>query len=294
MKGQLAQAFAELVKQVFCAAPHAVVSPAQLKRVVGKWAPHFSGYNQQDCQEFMRFLLDGLGEDLNRLRNVAKPEEAAPKKEGVSPTEAEQSDDMWQHYMKRNDSLVTEIFCGQLRSSVECTTCGHVSLCFDPFLDISLPIPKKAEVTERSKKTGAGGVQGTGQCTLDECLQAFTAEEILDNENKYTCDRCKKRRKCVKKLTIHRWPRVLVLHVKRFQYTAVYRDKLTTSIAFPFKGLDLRDYISETRHADADRCAVHMCGARVQGLREGRLIPITTKEADHVIGFHRCTQRLLA
>ena len=81
MKGQLASAFAELVKQVYCAAPHSVVSPAQLKRVVGKWAPHFSGYNQQDCQEFLRFLLDGIGEDLNRARTW--PDDAPKKKGGV-------------------------------------------------------------------------------------------------------------------------------------------------------------------------------------------------------------------
>lgn len=33
------------------------------------------------------------------------------------------------------------MFGGQLRSRVECTACGSVSLCFDPFLDISVPIP---------------------------------------------------------------------------------------------------------------------------------------------------------
>ena len=171
MKGQLASAFAELVKQVYCAAPHSVVSPAQLKRVVGKWAPHFSGYNQQDCQEFLRFLLDGIGEDLNRARTW--PDDA-PKKKGGGPSGAEEvelSTEFWLNHIKRNDSLVTEIFSGQLRSSVECQVCHHVSLCFDPFLDISLPIPKKAEVTERSKRTGSGGVPGTGRCTLDECLQ---------------------------------------------------------------------------------------------------------------------------
>ena len=49
--------------------------------------------------------------------------------------------------------------------------CHHVSLCFDPFLDISLPIPKKAEVTEAPSAPARGGVPGTGRCTLDECLQ---------------------------------------------------------------------------------------------------------------------------
>lgn len=35
---------------------------------MGKFAPQFSGYQQQDSQELMAFLLDGLHEDLNRIR----------------------------------------------------------------------------------------------------------------------------------------------------------------------------------------------------------------------------------
>lgn len=34
---------------------------------VGRFAPQFSGYQQQDAQELMAFLLDGLHEDLNRI-----------------------------------------------------------------------------------------------------------------------------------------------------------------------------------------------------------------------------------
>ena len=34
---------------------------------VGRFAPQFSGYQQQDSQELLAFLLDGLHEDLNRI-----------------------------------------------------------------------------------------------------------------------------------------------------------------------------------------------------------------------------------
>lgn len=40
----------------------------QLQYSVGRFAPQFSGYQQQDSQELMAFLLDGLHEDLNRIR----------------------------------------------------------------------------------------------------------------------------------------------------------------------------------------------------------------------------------
>ena len=36
--------------------------------VVGRFAPQFSGYQQQDSHELLAFLLDGLHEDLNRVK----------------------------------------------------------------------------------------------------------------------------------------------------------------------------------------------------------------------------------
>lgn len=39
-----------------------------LQTQVGRFAPQFSGYQQQDSHELLAFLLDGLHEDLNRIR----------------------------------------------------------------------------------------------------------------------------------------------------------------------------------------------------------------------------------
>jgi ubiquitin C-terminal hydrolase len=36
--------------------------------VIGRLVSHFSGYTQQDSQELTAFLLDGLHEDLNRIK----------------------------------------------------------------------------------------------------------------------------------------------------------------------------------------------------------------------------------
>ena len=35
---------------------------------VGRFAPQFSGYQQHDSQELLTFLLDGMHEDLNRIK----------------------------------------------------------------------------------------------------------------------------------------------------------------------------------------------------------------------------------
>lgn len=44
------------------------ISPSQLKRAIGKYQPMFSGYNQHDSGELITYLLDGLHEDLNKIK----------------------------------------------------------------------------------------------------------------------------------------------------------------------------------------------------------------------------------
>lgn len=38
-----------------------------LQWTIAKYAPRFNGFQQQDSQELLAFLLDGLHEDLNRV-----------------------------------------------------------------------------------------------------------------------------------------------------------------------------------------------------------------------------------
>lgn len=63
---------------------------------------------------------------------------------------------------------LTDLFSGQLRSSLHCSVCSHHSNTFDVFCDLSLPIPKRSSA---------------GEVTLRECLDLFSQEEKLDKEN---------------------------------------------------------------------------------------------------------------
>lgn len=44
------------------------VTPRAFKAAIASFAPQFAGYSQQDSQELLAFLLDGLHEDLNRVQ----------------------------------------------------------------------------------------------------------------------------------------------------------------------------------------------------------------------------------
>lgn len=73
MKGRLATAYAQLIESAWDTRRlhDGVVTPRDLKVVVGQFAPQFIGYQQQDSQELTAFLLDGFHEDLNRV--IDKP-----------------------------------------------------------------------------------------------------------------------------------------------------------------------------------------------------------------------------
>lgn len=51
----------------------------------------------------------------------------------------------WDDYLKRNDSIIIDLFHGQLKSTVCCPQCDNTSITFDPFCYLSLPIPGKTE-----------------------------------------------------------------------------------------------------------------------------------------------------
>ena len=44
------------------------VAPRGFKRLIGDLAPQFRGYDQHDSQELLNFLLDGMHEDVNRVK----------------------------------------------------------------------------------------------------------------------------------------------------------------------------------------------------------------------------------
>ncbi|DAZ94965.1 TPA: hypothetical protein N0F65_000060, partial [Lagenidium giganteum] len=154
MRGKIAIEFSKVIRQVW-SGKYTVVSPVGLKAVIGDYAPQFAGYQQQDSQELMSFLLDGLHEDLNRVKE--KPYTAAV--EGNGRDDVVVAAEAWSQYLKRNDSIIVENFMGQLRSHVTCpnSECCNESVTFDPFMSLSVPIPSLDIVTLQVQLFWANG-----------------------------------------------------------------------------------------------------------------------------------------
>ena len=136
--GKLAHAYNQVMREVWMAGPPAM-SPTTLKRAIAIFAPRFVGCSQHDAQEFLAYLLDGLHEDLNRIREAPYVE---------LPDVNENCDmaiagaDAWNAHQRRNDSLVMSTFYGQFKSTCVCPQCKCVSVSFDAFNHLSLEIPQ--------------------------------------------------------------------------------------------------------------------------------------------------------
>jgi ubiquitin C-terminal hydrolase len=110
----------------------------------------------------------------------------------------------------------------------KCLSCGHSELAFDNFMDLSVEIPRKA-------------TKFTGSVSIQDCLEKFIdVEKMIDCG--YKCEGCKKAVSVEKGLTIFRFPRILVIHLKRFYHSAMRKEKLNTTVTFPETQLDMRKY----------------------------------------------------
>uniref|UniRef100_A0A914I8D4 ubiquitinyl hydrolase 1 n=1 Tax=Globodera rostochiensis TaxID=31243 RepID=A0A914I8D4_GLORO len=137
-QGRLVKEYAELLKEMW-SGECGSVRPFKLKCVIGEFAPRFNGHAQHDSQELTAFLLDGLHEDLNRIKKKPYVEE----KEVDGQEEAQAAIEAWEDYRKRNDSIIVDLLHGQLKSTLTCNMCSKVSVKFDPFCFLSVPIPAR-------------------------------------------------------------------------------------------------------------------------------------------------------
>ncbi|KAI5957057.1 hypothetical protein KGF57_003366 [Candida theae] len=142
--GDVANAFGSLLKSAFDPAKSSSsMSPRDFKHTIGRYSSMFSGYLQQDSQEFLSWLLDALHEDLNRIQKKPYCEKPELKDDEVDDKEAiaRLAETCWNQHKQRNDSVITDLFTGLYESILVCPDCGKTSITFDPFSDLTLPLP---------------------------------------------------------------------------------------------------------------------------------------------------------
>lgn len=189
--GQLYTALSRLFKEMTSNGRSACVNPSSFRSTFIQFESKFRGYEQQDAQEFLRYLINGLHDEVNKAKcRLVKRQLVEPKS----------SQEAWNLYRDRiDDSKLIELFVGQFSSVIKCTDCHNESTCWDPFWDLSLAVPRYRSRVD-----------------IEECLAAFTEQETLDGNEQPFCSNCKKHRRSTKRLSIVRSPKILIIHLKKF------------------------------------------------------------------------------
>ena len=86
--------------------------------------------------------------------------------------------------------------------------------------------------------------------TLEDCLDAFAKEERIPEAY---CSKCKDFRVQTKRMSLWRLPPVMIIHLKRFQFTQHMRRKLRDLVVFPVEGLDLSRIMAQESHENGSK-----------------------------------------
>ncbi|KAL5286289.1 USP20 family protein [Megaselia abdita] len=176
-------------------------------------------------------------------------------------------------------SIISDVFDGKLLSSVQCLTCDRVSCKEETFQDLSLPIPNKDHLAVLHKSATTSPISNIPRAlsfttafyklsfeswfmwfwnlirswfwgpsiSLEDCLTSFFSADELKGDNMYSCDRCQKLRNGIKFSKVVELPEILCIHLKRFRHDLSFSSKISSSICFPMKDLDMKAYVQKDK-----------------------------------------------
>ncbi|XP_028092200.1 ubiquitin carboxyl-terminal hydrolase 25-like isoform X3 [Camellia sinensis] len=170
-------------------------TPSKMNNCLRVFADHFRCGRQEDAHEFLRYVIDACHNACLRLKKLQQQQQR--RKGGANEG-------------FNGSTVVMEIFGGALQSQVKCLSCGAESNKVDEIMDINLDVSHSS--------------------SLKESLQKFFQAEVLDGNNKYKCENCKKLVSARKQMSLLQAPNVLVIQLKRFE--GMYGGKIDKAIAF--------------------------------------------------------------
>ena len=205
------------------------ITPKSFKKIIGEKNTAFKGFDQNDSQELLNLILDKIHDEIKAevtiqfcnfpqsVIDIIKVREECARVINDKSTSIEQKeaaskyykefrlkhpDDVtilmastfWKKHIKKNHSIITDLFTGLYYSKIECMECSNCTSNFEPFIMMSIPTKEE------------------GETTLEECLLDFTKEETLDGDNKYNCDVCMKKVSAKKRMYIWEPPEILIIH----------------------------------------------------------------------------------
>lgn len=131
---------------------------------------------------------------------------------------------------------MTRLFEGQLRSVLLCEECGTKRVQAEPFMNISLTLSEEVERLEKESNIDGDGAK----LSVQTCLDHYVLPERLADP--VECPSCGKRTRTKTQHTFSKLPKILCLHLKRFD--AARNKKIEEFVSFPARGLNMGPLLS--------------------------------------------------
>ncbi|XP_017598103.1 PREDICTED: inactive ubiquitin carboxyl-terminal hydrolase 50 isoform X1 [Corvus brachyrhynchos] len=91
----------------------------------------------------------------------------------------------------------------------------------------------------------------------EDCLECFFQPDTLTRNNQIHCYWCGGNQDATVKASITKAPQIIIFHLKRFAWQDKHRRKLSTTVCYPFRDLDLSPYSTVScNKAEYSLCAV--------------------------------------
>lgn len=192
-KNNLLKEFVSLVDKIWFSDNQHITPDTFLQKLVETY-PFYRIGEQQDSHECMLNIFEELEKNIIDMGIDFKISDECDKKE-------------WFSIFKKHNFL-KEVFYGLYQTEIICEN-NHSSITKEPFVDISLSFDNEAELTD--------------------LLDNFQKKEILEEDNKYYCDKCQKYVSAEKSLSITETPmNNLIIHLKRFDNFIQKKNNLIT------------------------------------------------------------------
>jgi ubiquitin carboxyl-terminal hydrolase 8 len=216
-----------------------IINPQSFRRAITMKDSMWGESMHQDSQEFLTFLFSQLENEISEkiqfIPGLNFNSEINSKLTNSSNIIMILATTQWMNFIRNEYSMIKTLFTGMTRMITTCEFCSNQSNNFDIFqtLQLSLPINTK------------NSIDYTKNFTLEECMDHYIEEEILDCDNKMKCNFCYRKNRSKKQTKLWKTPKILIIHIKRFNVNdfGIPTNKLCNLVTYPIENLDISNYV---------------------------------------------------
>jgi len=214
----LTKEYTKLIKAIWNST--SAIEPKTFHELIQRLDDRFKGFDQQDSQESLAFILDYLHEGLKYDVEI--------NFNGIVENEVDEimieSIKNWKLELKEKYSIIVELFFGQFINKVVSIEEDHtknkiISKTFEAFNMLNIPIHGN---------------------TLYDSLSVYFGKEQL--ESKYFDENTNNYINAYRQIKLMKIPKFLILVLKRYTNQTGNLTKSNNIITFPLEDLDLRPY----------------------------------------------------